>query len=71
MDNKTAMQLLKWMSLNDQDKSQNIMQIAIGCMQYDAIYIQSVSLHNAAAYELFSDAYMGTKEWGCAGDDNS
>lgn len=38
------------------------MQIAIGCMQYDAIYIQSVSVHNAvAAYELFSDAYIGSK----------
>lgn len=37
------------------------MQIAIGCMQYDAIYIQSASLHDAAAYELFSDAYMGSK----------
>lgn len=40
---------------------ENVMQIAIGCMQYDAIYIQSVSLHNAAAYELFSDAYIGSK----------
>lgn len=58
------------MNSSDVDKSQKYnaehqVQVTIECMRYDAIYIMFIdmfrSLHNSAAYELLSDAHIGSK----------
>lgn len=37
------------------------MQVAIGCMHYDAVYIKFTNLHDDAVCELFRDAHIGSK----------
>lgn len=53
------------MNLRDVNKSpkQNVdpQEVAVGCIQYDAIYVEFVNWHSDAADELFSEADVGGK----------
>lgn len=54
------------MNLRDVDKSpkQNVdpqEQVAVGCIQYDAIYMEFVNWHSDVAGELFSEADVDGK----------